>query len=52
MDDPAMCYQELAVDYTVQRRKRKGPAVYLEADSAIDDAEPSDIMALFILLLL
>jgi hypothetical protein len=52
MTDPAMCYQELAADYTVQRRKRKGPVVYLEVVSAIDDAEPSDIMAMFLLLLL
>jgi hypothetical protein len=52
MVDPAMCYQDLADDYTVRRRKRKGPAMYLEADYAIDDVEPSDIMAMFLLLLL
>jgi hypothetical protein len=46
-----MCYQELVVGYTVRRRKRKGHAMYLEADSAIDDVEPSDIMVLFLLLL-
>ena len=47
-----MCYQELATDYVVQRRKRKGPVVYLEADSAIGDAEPSDITPLFLISLL
>jgi hypothetical protein len=52
MTDPAMCYQELVVDYTIQRRKRKGSVVYLEVISAIDDVEPSDIMAMFLLLLL
>jgi hypothetical protein len=45
-----MCYQEL-VGYTVQRRKRKGLAMYLGADFSIDDAEPLDIMVLFLLLL-
>jgi hypothetical protein len=45
-----MCYQEL-VDYTAWGRKRKGPAMYLGANSAIDDAEPLHIMVLFILLL-
>jgi hypothetical protein len=49
MADPAMCYQEIASDYTVQRRKRKGPAMYLKADFSIDDVEPSNIMALFLL---
>jgi hypothetical protein len=43
MADPAMCYQELAADYTVQRGKRRGHVVYLEADSAIDVVWPSDI---------
>jgi hypothetical protein len=47
-----MHYQELVVDYIVQRRKRKVHVVYLEARSAIDDAEPSDIMVLLPLLLL
>jgi hypothetical protein len=47
-----MCYQELVADYTIQRGKRKGPVVYLEADYAIDLAQPSDITTLFLLLLL
>jgi len=46
-----MCYQELAAGYIIRRRKRKGPAMYLEVVSAIDDIEPSDIMDLFLLLL-
>jgi hypothetical protein len=50
MVGPTRFYQELAADYTVQRIKRKGPAVYLEVDSATDDAKPSDIMAMFLLL--
>jgi hypothetical protein len=52
MTDPAIHYQELAANYTVHRRKRKGPVVYLEANYSIDDAEPSDIMTLFLLPLL
>jgi hypothetical protein len=52
MADPAMHYQNFVVDYTVQKRKRKGPVVYLEVGSAIDDAEPSDIMVMSLLPLL
>jgi hypothetical protein len=52
MDDPAMCYKELDVDYTIQRRKRKGLVVYLEVDFSINDVEPSNITTLFLLLLL
>ena len=47
-----MRYQNFVVDYIVRERERKGLLVYLEVGSAIDDVEPSDIMALFILLLL
>jgi hypothetical protein len=52
MDDPAMCYQNSVVDYTIQERKRKGPVMYFEAGTNIDGAEPSDIMVMFPLLLL
>jgi hypothetical protein len=52
MTNPAMHYQKLVADYIVQRRKRKGPVVYLEIDYAIDDIEPLDITNLFLLPLL
>ena len=50
MTNPAMCYKEHA-GYTAQGRKRKGPAMYFGADYAIDDADPLDIMVMFLLML-
>jgi hypothetical protein len=47
-----MRYQNFAADYTIQKRKRRGPGVYLEAKPSIEDAKPSDIMVLFPLPLL
>jgi hypothetical protein len=47
-----MRYQNFVVDYTVRERERKGLVVYLKVDSTIDDVEPSDITALFLLPLL
>jgi hypothetical protein len=47
-----MCCHNFFVDYTVQKRKRRGPGVYLEAGISIDDDEPSDIMVMFPLSLL
>jgi hypothetical protein len=46
-----MHYQNFFVDYIVQERERKGLIVYLKVGSAIDDVEPSDITAMFLLLL-
>jgi len=48
----AMHYHNFVVDYTIQRRKRRGHVVYLEVGPAIVDTEPSDIMVLYLLPLL
>jgi hypothetical protein len=37
MVDPAMCFQNFAVDYTAQKRKRKDLVVYLGDEPAIGD---------------
>jgi hypothetical protein len=47
-----MHYQNFVANYTIWEGERKGIIVYLNVGSAIDDAEPSDIMEVFLLPLL
>jgi hypothetical protein len=43
----AMCFQNYAVDYTTQKRKKKDLVAYLGFKPNIGDTEPSDILVMF-----
>jgi hypothetical protein len=47
-----MCFHNYANDYIVQKIKKKDIVAYLGEEPAISDAETSDILVLFLLLLL
>ena len=48
----AMCFHNFLIDYTIQKIKRMGLVMFLEARPTIGNAEPSYIMILFPLFLL
>jgi hypothetical protein len=52
MVDLAMCFQNYVVDYTTQKRNKKDLIEYLVGEPTTSDAEPSNILVLFPLLLL
>jgi hypothetical protein len=49
---PSMCFHNYVDDYIVQKIKKKDIVAYLGEVPAMGDAEPSDILVLFLLLLL
>jgi hypothetical protein len=49
---PSMCFHNYDDDYIVQKIKKKDIVAYLGEELSIRDVEPSDILVLFLLLLL
>jgi hypothetical protein len=51
MVGPAMHFQNYVVDYISQKRKKNDLVMYLGVELATGDAEPSDLLVMFPLIL-